>query len=287
LALRQRVSEHFERLSPQLQQAAEYLVAHSDAVATRSLRQIAGTAGLSPSTFSRLARALAFESFEEVRDLCRADLQRERLVFSKKAKALQDFQEGQMTPGKGAFVVAQASAAIGNIQDLLTTLDLEDVAAAADLLARAPKVHVLGVFGSTGLATYLLYMARMAFTHWHGLGASNLSTAVMLESVAPGDVVLVMSMYPYAHRAITIAQLAQKKGAELILITNSFDAPLRKQARHIIEVSTESPQFYASYVSTIVVLESLMGMVLRRSGSEAQQRIERIEQANMESGEIC
>ncbi|MGO1119976.1 MurR/RpiR family transcriptional regulator [Rhodovibrionaceae bacterium A322] len=286
MALRQRVTKHFEELSPQLQQAAEYLVAHSDAVATRSLRQIAGAAGLAPSTFSRLARALEFESFEGIRDLCRADLQREKLVFSKKAKALQDFQEGQMTPGKGAFVVAQASAAIGSIQELLTDLDLEDVAAAADLLASAPKVHILGVMGSSGLAEYLLYMARMAFTHWYPLGNANLSIAVTLEAVEPGDVVLVMSMYPYARRAIEIAELAQEKGAHLILITNAFDAPLRKRARHIIEVSTESPQFYASYVATVVMLESLMGMVLRRSGPEAQKRIEKIEQANMERGEI-
>ncbi|MDA9982687.1 hypothetical protein N9H39_08130 [Gammaproteobacteria bacterium] len=50
-------------------------------------------------------------------------------------------------------------------------------------------------------------------------------------------------------------------------------------------MSTESPQFFTSHVATLVLLESLIAMVLRRIGYDAQKRIESVGAINQSLGE--
>ena len=53
-----RVAAGYAGLSPQLRRAADFVAANGQEVATRSLRQVAAAAGVTPPTLSRLARAL-------------------------------------------------------------------------------------------------------------------------------------------------------------------------------------------------------------------------------------
>ncbi|NIY95553.1 hypothetical protein HC022_04595 [Salipiger sp. HF18] len=55
------VASHYAELTEGLQQAADHIVQNPIEAATTSLRSIAASSGLSPTTFSRLARALGVE----------------------------------------------------------------------------------------------------------------------------------------------------------------------------------------------------------------------------------
>src|ERR1700741_1625761 len=85
------VTQRFDALSGQLRLAARHLLDHPDDVALGSMRELAHQAGLPPVTFVRLARALGFADFSELRELFQKRLRdggnRDR--FSGKARALQ------------------------------------------------------------------------------------------------------------------------------------------------------------------------------------------------------
>jgi len=70
--IRQVIEDRAEGLTPQLRQAAEYIAANPIEVSFRSMRYIAGKTGLAPPTFTRLARSLGFESYEALKEACRA-----------------------------------------------------------------------------------------------------------------------------------------------------------------------------------------------------------------------
>ena len=62
-------------LSPQLQRAAQLLETHRNDIALLSMRDLARRCDLPPATFSRLARALGFEDFAALREVCVNHLQ--------------------------------------------------------------------------------------------------------------------------------------------------------------------------------------------------------------------
>lgn len=61
------LGDAMDRLSPQLRRAARFLKRHPDLVAMHSLRDLAKRAEVGPATFVRLAQALRFSGYPELR----------------------------------------------------------------------------------------------------------------------------------------------------------------------------------------------------------------------------
>ena len=86
--IEERITRRYAGLSDKLQLAADYVADNPVDVATRSLRSVATTSGVSPATFSRLARALGYNDYEQMREDGRAAVGRRMTSFSERAQAL-------------------------------------------------------------------------------------------------------------------------------------------------------------------------------------------------------
>lgn len=260
-------------LSPKLKSAAEFVAAHPDEVATRTLRQVAKAANLTPPTLSRLARALDCETYEDLREICRHELKRRNRILADKADALLKLSSGSESKEKSGVFISQASSAIENIQDLMETMDMGKLRAAADILARARRVVLVGTSSGLAAANYFSCMARLAFENWQVAGADGSLWGTALADIGPGDAVFLVSIHPYGNLPVQAAQAAREAGADVIAVTNDLASPYGSIASQCFIVGTESPQFFPSHIAALVLVEGLMGMVVRRGGKQAAERI--------------
>jgi len=286
MGIKQRLTEQFDQLSPQLKTAAVYVSRHPEEVVNQSLRKVAEASGVSPPTFSRLARALGLDSYEAMRALCLETVSEQQRTFGEKARALQQYEQGNSSQHKGTFVVAQAASAIDNIQHMVERLEPDKLSAAADLLVAAPAVYIAGGQSSRPFADYLGYMSSMAFSHWEVLDGDK-PIGVTLNRLNTSGVLIVISMRPFSSRVVELAELAVQAGLQIIVLTDCDVAPLSKNTEFVFNAATDSPQFFSSYAATLVLLESLMAMVIRRGGEDVQKRIEQVEALNHKTGEYC
>ena len=273
--LSERVLPSLASLSPKLQQAALYVVEHPEEIATRSLRQVARTNEMSAPTFSRLAPALGFRDYDALRRACLSHLKVQEESFAAKARALQS--TSRHDDAGGAFIVHQAGATIANINQLVNSVDSAQVEAAATALARARKVILVGMMGSRPIVEHAAYVASMAFNSWQVYGNTMGTDAAMLNETGEEDVALAIAMAPYASRAIGAARNLKRAGAHVIGITDRPSSPLCQCTDSVFLVSTETPQFFTSQAATLVLLETLIGLVVRMSGQRVSERIARIE----------
>ncbi|MCP4188608.1 MAG: MurR/RpiR family transcriptional regulator [Gammaproteobacteria bacterium] len=267
------IYNHYDSLSGQLQRVAKFVLEHPDEVATRSLRHLASTSNLSPSAFSRLARAIGFGSYEDLRELCRGDIKKRKISFADKAKTLQN-------PDQGTFITRQAAASIENIDKLLNSVDIIQLESIAEKLASARKVFLVGAKSSMGFVNYLAYMGNMAFPNWRILSEGVNPAGNDLSDANRRDMLLVITKYPYTCSSIETTKFAYSKKVGIVAITDDADSPVIPFANETIMVSAESPQFFSSHVATLVLIESLMGMTVARGGSAASDRIAAVEQTN-------
>ena len=284
--IRQTLTEHYDKLSPQLQIAALYISSHPESVVNHSLRKVAEESGVSPPTYSRLAKAVGLEGgYEELKSLCRQTLSERQSTFGEKAKALQQYKEGSSSKLKGTFVVEQAAAAIDNIQNMVERLAPEKLSEAADLLVAAPTVYIAGGLSSRSFADYLGYMSSMAFSHWQVLEVGKAPMGIITERLDPNGVMIVISMRPFYGKVAQLTELASQAGLKIIALTDCELGPISKHCDYIFNSPSQSPQFFSSYTATLVLLESIMAMVVQRGGEETQKRIESVENLNHQTGE--
>lgn len=271
------IAAHYGNLSLKLQTAADYVVSHPIEIATRSLRSVASSSGVSPSTFSRLARALGYDTYEELREVSRHTVGRKILPFAEKARRLQDESRSD---GQDPFLLRHSTACVANIETQMELVDPARLEAVVDAIARARNVVLIGALGSAGILDHIAYVAGWIAANWRVVGKNGAALAPSLSNLGPDDVVLVLSMAPHAKRSMTASEIAAEAGATVVVISDNHACPAFTSATHSFVVPTESPQFFSSYTATLVLLETLVGMLVARAGQDPHIRIREVERLN-------
>lgn len=274
------IAENYEQLSDALKLAADFIVNNGFEVATRSLRSIATESELSPSSFSRLARAIGYEDYEQLRDHARDELACSSNQFTTKARQLH-------TDAKIPLLPRQVHACVSNIQSLLNDINEDELEAAVDSLATAEKVTIIGSLSSAGFADYFAYLTSWFDGRWCVAGRNGVTLASAIARIRKNDAIIVISKAPYAKRAVLATKMAAERGATVILLTDSHAFPAVKHAKHVFIQKIESPQFFSSYAATLVLIETITGMLLSRAGNQAIDEIQNVVEQNRQLDEIA
>lgn len=255
-------------LTPKLKSAAKVILDNPNLVATTSMRALAGRAGVTPPTMIRLANTLGFENYESFRQVFQTSINEQN--FEDRANWL---QLTSATDGIASIVHEIAQTGLGNIKNFFQELDLDEVSAAADIILAAPNVYVVAAGGVHWIASYLHYVGRMAIPQMRLPRTSGNGLVEGLIPIVKGDVVLAMAYHPYARHGIEASEFALSRGARLIYFTDSRAAPLASEAEVLILQKTESPQFFPSMVSVMAAIETLISVIVARSGDNAIRNI--------------
>lgn len=272
----------YAELSDALRNAADFLVANPLDVVTRPLRTVSRTSGVSPAAFSRLAKALDYEDFAELREEMRIKIDRRVNNFAERAEQLQK----QHDAGRNRFIDSHFSACQSNLSLAMSSLDDKDLDQCVEVLINARKVVLLGALGSTGIVEYMSYMANFCSDNWILANRMGASLGGALSGMGKRDALLIVTKPPFASNVIKAAKLADQLGVFVVVITDSHTCPALEFASVSFVVPTESPNFYSSYVTTLFLIETIIGMVVGRSGAAAQERIAEVELRNRQMAEV-
>lgn len=278
----QRLAAEYQALSSKLSQAADFVVAHPVEIATRSLRSIAKEAGVAPATFSRMARALGYENYEALKDDMRVSIGTRQKSFTDRMHLLQQ-EHGS---GSNDFVSNHFDACSENLRSLSENINQQNLELAVEHLHKARHVLVVGALGSTGIAEYLSYMANFISSKWFLVGRMGASLSSGLAGIDDQDVIVIVTKPPFARQSIAAAAEAHAEGAFVIVITDTHSCPALAHATVSFIVPTDSSHFFSSYVATLVLVETIIGMLASRAGSIARDRISRVEDRTRRLGEV-
>ena len=268
------IATQYDELSKQLKVAADYVIANPFEVATRSMRSVARLSGLTPPTFTRLAQALGYSSYETIKQQCRDAVGQQQLSISDKARQLQRESDAATMP----LFYRQSTASIRNIEHQLNAIDEQKIVQLVSAIESAPKVVLQGALSSAGIVEYFGYMAQWIMSNWIVIGGDGHTINNTLVELDDSDVFITITKQPFAKHSILAARMASEKGAHVAVITDTHACPALKYARSSFILPAQSPQFFASYVSTLVLIETIVGMLVSRSGKAVQDRINQIEQ---------
>ncbi len=269
----ERLSAGNTALSGRLKEAADYVVANPIDVATRSLRAVSRDSGVSPATFTRLARALEFASYEDLRETMRDSVSRRMRTFSDRVDLLQDGDD----PECRRFLDRHASACAENLAALPERIDPQTMNTVVSRLETAREVILLGALGSTGIVEYLAYVASFFADNWTLAGRMGSSLGATIARIGPEDVLFVVTKPPFSSRVVRATREARRRGAFVIVVTDTHTCPALRDASVGLTVPTDSPHFYSSYVATMVLLEAIVGTLAQRYGESARSRIQAVE----------
>ncbi len=221
----------FEGLSPQLQEAARWVIDHPADVALLTTREQARRAGVAPATMTRLAQRIGLKGYDEIRKLYAEAVRRRPESFRARA------------------------------EELLQRRDTE-------LIAGAERVFCLGLRSSFAVA-YIFHYVRSLFGASSVLVDGAGGTGVdLLRTIGSADVMLAISVKPYTRHTVHAARYSRARGVRIVAVTDSEMSPLAALAEETLIVRTETPSFFHTMAPAFAAVECLAALVAARRGSQ-------------------
>ena len=255
----ERLSSDWESLTPEAQKAARYVLENPAEVGISSVREIAKAAGVKPNTVVRMARQVGFDGYDDFREPFRDAIRKGPANFPDRARWLQGIgKSGEL----GGLYAEMVGSAIRNVEETFAGINAEALQKAAQAIWSARDVYTLGVGVNASNAQNFTYLASTGMVDFHAIPRPGSVPVDDLAWADKRDVLIAMTSHPYRVEVVEAVEIAREQGVTIIAISDSLASPIVRGADHAFLVSTESPQFVPSSVSTIALLETLLSFVI-------------------------
>ncbi len=272
------------RLTPRDRAVLDYIVKNKKEACFETAAQIAKKAGVSASAAVRVSGRLGFESFAQFKRALQAELKREleggmkvRPIPYEKIKSYDGLTDEEL-------IGAIRQNALRNIERDQNPGDYGSCSRAADILSEAERVFLVGFRACAGFAASFGVMLSCVRPGVHVVNGSC-PTVDTLVDLTGRDAVAVISYDRYSSEAVFAASMARKAGSRIIAVTDRPSSPVCAGAEAILLNSTENLSFYNSYVSLVMTMEVLTGLVSSRGREQNEERLKKMEEFLTETGQ--
>jgi DNA-binding MurR/RpiR family transcriptional regulator len=257
-------------LPGRLREAGRFIARNDFDATTRSMRDLAASAGLQPASFTRLAQALGHSGWDDFRDALIEARRPAAAPFSARVKP--------QARGRGHGAAAMPADMIAADAEGLSRLAPGPIAEAAKALHSARRIWIAGFRSCRAVAQLLHYQLRLfrpdTVRLVGGAGPEDLD----FGAFRAGDTVVVIGFAPYSRASVLAARAAREAECTLIALADTPTAPMAEGANHLLlfEAAT-APSFFPSLTGAIASVQGLAAAAFALGGESAQARLRETE----------
>lgn len=236
-AYKQLILDNIAHLTKNQKKIAQFLIDHPEEIAFSSIDTIAEKLNVGKATIVRLAQALGYKGFLELKTELSAKL-RNNLSVAKKFKAALDNE-----PLKTDFITAIANGEIENIRTTIEKLDRIAFENAVDICVNASRIYTMGVGISKYISQLSAYYLNRITLKTTSFTCGGFSFHEQILSTKSDDAIIAISLAPYTLATIEAAELARSRGNKVISITDELVAPIAEYSDVVFPVLTNNIVF--------------------------------------------
>lgn len=146
---------------------------------------------------------------------------------------------------------------------------------AAARIVSARRRYLLGNGKSLAYASMLNADLSAGLSGVHLVDGANLRPLDVLGDIRQGDLLVAIVMSRYRRDTVAVAEAYAARGGDLVLITDSEDAPLTAVASTRIVIGTETASYASSPTSVVLALHLLATLTIASSKGAGRRLHER------------
>lgn len=276
--IRDAIMAEYERLPPGERKLADTVLARLGELASYSATELAAAASVSKATAARFFRRIGYQSFADARRLARAQAQQ--------ASPLHALASSSKGRGARDALSRHLATDLRNLSETFRQLPRETFDQAVARIAKAPRVHVVGLRNGHFVAAYAAYLLGQVREGVHSIPGAAVTLAENLVSLRAGDVLLVVDFRRRSALLRAIVDSARRAGAQLVFISSPGLPPLARPGDAVMHCLTEGASLFDSYVAAQSIVNCLCAAVGKALGARSRQRLEAIEHLHDALGDI-
>lgn len=270
--VKERIHARRAELTASERQLATVLLRDYPVAGLQSVTRLAAAAGVSTPTVIRMARKLGFDGYPDLQNALREEAAAQIREPIARHEAWAEGAAG------GHMLNRFAAAVTANLRAALDRIDAEAFDRVAALLADpARRLHIAGGRITRSNADYLFNHLQIIRSDVTLLSQSANVWPQYILDMGPGTVLVVFDIRRYEADLHRLAELAQGRGATVVLFTDQWGSPISAVAEHVFNVPVEAPSSWDSTIALMFLVEALIAEVQTARWDTAKDRIEALE----------
>lgn len=249
---------------------ADYILDNVNNIGFSTVTDIALKIGVSDTSIIRFIRLLGFAGFADFKNTMK-----ERMLeqYNANLSPSQKFTKTKDKINSDNVVNEVFYRAIDNLSSSILHFDDRLLEQIADCIIASRNKYVIGFRGTSCCADY--FTRKAVFFLPHLILCNNAESSVMekLVDIEAEDCLVMFSFPRYSEINYSILELAKKRQAKVILITDRATSPLAASADYLLLVKIDGVGFTNSYVVPLCVAEALAILIGQKIGADSKQRL--------------
>ena len=270
-SLEARIYEAYPGLSPTEKRLADILLEYQMELPSYTAGELAEKAAVSKSTAARLIRALGYDSYPDAKRRIREDQH-----WGSPQGGIERIDKEADNQVSAARMMQSD---LDNIHRTIMSLDANDLDAAAEAMAKARRVWILGMRSGYGLAHHAAHYLSILRPDVQVLPTGGGSYSHDIASIREDDVLFVIS---FRRRPKLLPDLLKEVGAigaTTVLITDLSAAASARSSRYVFKCHCHTPAPFNSFSAAVTIINYLawrVSSLLRKDGIDRFQRIDHL-----------
>lgn len=269
-----RIRSSYGSLSETERKAADYFLSHMEASYSLPIAQLAREAGVSPTAWVRLCKAVGYEGLKEMRKHLLVERMNEPQEAPEDDRYFSDLNEGS---DAAQILQTVSNTSIQAIRDTAKMLDQNALYEAADCILKASTIRLFGV-GASALVAEDLYHKLTRINRYALFSPDSHVQLSYSSTLSARDVAVFVSNTGATQETLETLRAAKQSGCRTIGITRYSKSPLA--AGCDILLYTVSPEVYvrsgamSSRMAQLMTVDVLFTLVASKEYSTIQQPLE-------------
>lgn len=277
-SLTQRIHRVYRDLPEGERKAADLVLDSPGDLAALAATELAGRAGVSNATVSRLFRRLGYESYDEARRASRAMRAHGSPLY---------LTDTARRSGRGSGGIAETvSQETALVEASLAMANPITVMAVAERLAKAQRVRIAGFRNSRFIADYARATLAQFRPGVEMLNGAGQTLAEGLSGIGAGDMVLIVGLRRRPAGFVDFVRATVATGADVALLADASVREAPALVRWNLTCAVTTAQSLDSYVGALALLRHLAVVTLDQLGAAGRRHLEKIETIHDELSEL-
>lgn len=263
----EKITEQFTTLSQAQQKVAHYLLENTEEVIMYTAQKIAEAAQVSEATVHRLAQNIGYGSF--------AEMKQDIHIFNRNDYRAVNNLRTSTAIQQDSWLEKHFMLEADNIMQTSQNITSELIHQAAKSLLNANHIWVAGWRMGLTVTAYMQFVLKYMLGNCQLIPQGE--AAEYTTYFKQGDTLFVSSYPRYCKKTLTIAEMARKKGMDIIAITDSQVAPICQYADIAFFAKRKSKSFLDSYTAAVSVCNAIVNEIAYIGKEQVMNNIQAME----------
>jgi DNA-binding MurR/RpiR family transcriptional regulator len=263
------IRDRLQQLTPRQRSIGQYILNNPESLAFLSIVELAQKIGVSEATIVRFSNTLGYAGYSQLSSVIRQAIQLE--YGSGDRFKLGRYLEGEYARKNDDSLFSRViSSEIDNLIRLAESVRSSQFHDCVERTLKADHLAVVGCQASYILATHMYQMIVKVLGQTDLFTQRSIHTAAKLHQYTKKSMMYLFSFPRYPKEGTDIAAAAKKRGAYVVVITNSQLSPAVQVAHQTILIDVDVPSFVDGYVAPLAFINALVTEVGMRQAQKAQ-----------------